>query len=199
MARGERLSMTLSVLFSVFLQYGWQLMGTMLIGAALTECGWLKGEWRIADYRRQGWLWMLIALAIKGGAVALQWRFDWQLATAGYYLQTVKELGSVLQGLAYMALWFGYGQSAMLAPVGRCLAKVGRMTLSNYLLQTLVCTTLFYRLGGYRHFDRLSLLAIVPAVWAINLAFSLLWLRYFRQGPVEWLWRRVTDAVVPVR
>jgi uncharacterized protein len=34
--------------------------------------------------------------------------------------------------------------------------------------------------------------ALVPAVWAINLAVTRVWLRYFRQGPMEWLWRKLT-------
>jgi uncharacterized protein len=71
------------------------------------------------------------------------------------------------------------------------IACVGRMALSNYLLQTLICTTLFYRFGLFMKFDRLQLLAFVIPVWAVNL-FSVLWLRYFRQGPVEWLWRQLT-------
>ena len=66
------------------------------------------------------------------------------------------------------------------------------MALSNYLLQTLICTTLFNRFGLFMKFDRLQLLAFVPAVWAINLLFSVWWLRHFRQGPVEWLWRQLT-------
>jgi uncharacterized protein len=41
-------------------------------------------------------------------------------------------------------------------------------------------------------FDRLHLLAFVPPVWAVNILFSVLWLRRFRQGPMEWLWRQLT-------
>jgi uncharacterized protein len=67
------------------------------------------------------------------------------------------------------------------------------MALSNYLLQTLICTTLFDRLGLFNQLDRLQLLAVVPAVWAVNILVSVMWLRYFRQGPVEWLWRRLTE------
>ncbi|HHE1454444.1 TPA: DUF418 domain-containing protein, partial [Yersinia enterocolitica] len=39
---------------------------------------------------------------------------------------------------------------------------------------------------------RLQLLAAVPFVWLCNILFSLLWLHYFAQGPVEWLWRKLT-------
>lgn len=71
------------------------------------------------------------------------------------------------------------------------IACVGRMALTNYLLQTLICTTLFYHLGLFMRFDRLQLLAFVP-IWAVNLLVSSLWLRRFRRGPVEWLWRQLT-------
>lgn len=71
-------------------------------------------------------------------------------------------------------------------------ACVGRMALTNYLLQTLICTTLFYQFGLFMKFDRLELLYFVIPVWAVNLLFSVIWLRYYRQGPVEWLWRQLT-------
>jgi uncharacterized protein len=74
----------------------------------------------------------------------------------------------------------------------RWISQVGRMALTNYLLQTLICTTFFNVLGFFMHFDRLQLLALVPLVWAGNLLFTLVWLRYFRQGPVEWIWRKLT-------
>lgn len=66
------------------------------------------------------------------------------------------------------------------------------MALSNYLLQTLICTTLFYRLGLFMKFDRFQLMAFVIPVWMVNMLFSVIWLRYFRQGPVEWVWRQLT-------
>ncbi len=69
---------------------------------------------------------------------------------------------------------------------------VGRMALSNYLLQSLIGTTLFYRFGLFMHFMRGQLVMMVPGIWCINLLFSVLWLRYFPQGPVEWIWRRLT-------
>jgi len=66
------------------------------------------------------------------------------------------------------------------------------MALSNYLLQTLICTTLFYRFNLFLKFDRLQLLAFVPAIWLVNILFSVLWLRVFPQGPMEWIWRKLT-------
>ena len=52
------------------------------------------------------------------------------------------------------------------------------MALSNYILQTLICTTLFYRFGLFMKFDRLTLLAFVIPVWIVNVVFSVVWLRF---------------------
>ncbi len=63
--------------------------------------------------------------------------------------------------------------AAVQAEAGGAIACVGRMTLTNYLLQTLICTTIFYRFGLFMKFDRLQLLAFVVPVWAVNMTFSL--------------------------
>lgn len=97
-------------------------------------------------------------------------------------------------GLAVaLALW---AQTGLLAPVQRAIAKVGRTAFSNYILQSLICTFVFYSwgLGWFGEFDRLKELAIVPAVWAINLLFAHFWLKKYAMGPLEWLWRSWTEG-----
>jgi uncharacterized protein len=76
----------------------------------------------------------------------------------------------------------------------RRLACVGRMALTNYLLQSVICTLIFdgYGLGLFGRLDRAALLAVVVGVWALELAISPPWLRHFRFGPVEWAWRSLT-------
>lgn len=187
-----RFDMMVMIQFSAIIQFGWELIGMMLIGAALMRSGWLKGYGDVQAYRRQGILLVIIALIINIFAGALQWWSEWAFVWGGYYLQAPKDLSAGLQGLGYIALWYGYGRSIQSGRFVAYLTNVGRMTLSNYLLQTLICTTLFYRFGWYQRLDRLSLLALVPAIWCINIVFSTLWLRRFNIGPVEWLWRKLT-------
>jgi uncharacterized protein len=77
------------------------------------------------------------------------------------------------------------------APAWRPFANVGRLALSNYLLQSVFCTAIFYGWGG-GFFGRLTAaesMLIVPVVWSANLAFSWIWIRFFQIGPLEWLWR----------
>jgi uncharacterized protein len=74
------------------------------------------------------------------------------------------------------------------------LAAVGRTALSNYLLQSLLCTTLFYGhgFGLFGKVPRVGQLGIVLAIWALQLLVSPLWLHYFAFGPMEWIWRCAT-------
>lgn len=85
-------------------------------------------------------------------------------------------------------------QSGLLGWLQRPLAAVGRMALSNYLMQTVLCVLIFYGVG-FGLFGRLGefqLLFVVLAIWLAQLVISPVWLRYFRFGPAEWLWRSLT-------
>ena len=61
-------------------------------------------------------------------------------------------------------------------------------------MQTVICTTIFYGhgLGLFAKVDRVWQLAIVVGVWILQLVWSPLWLRRYRFGPLEWLWRSLT-------
>jgi uncharacterized protein len=74
------------------------------------------------------------------------------------------------------------------------LASVGRMALSNYLLQTLICTTIFYNygLGLYGQVGHALGLVLTVLIYALQIPLSLWWLRRFEFGPMEWLWRSLT-------
>ena len=187
--RADLLSSTLLALGA---QYGWQLAGLMLIGAALMRSGWLKGQFSPGHYRRAGVMLVLAGMAINLPSIILQWHLNWDYRWCGFLLQAPRELSAPFQVLGYTALIYGFWPQLSRWKVTGAVACVGRMALSNYLLQTLSCTTLFNRFGLFMKFDRLQLLAFVPALWAINLLFSVWWLRHFRQGPVEWLWRQLT-------
>lgn len=187
--RADLLSSTLLALGA---QYGWQLAGLMLIGAALMRSGWLKGQFSPGHYRRAGVMLVLAGMAINLPSIILQWHLNWDYRWCSFLLQAPRELSAPFQVLGYTALIYGFWPQLSRWKVTGAVACVGRMALSNYLLQTLICTTLFNRFGLFMKFDRLQLLAFVPAVWAINLLFSVWWLRHFRQGPVEWLWRQLT-------
>ncbi|BDH45180.1 hypothetical protein TUM12370_12240 [Salmonella enterica subsp. enterica serovar Choleraesuis] len=188
----NRLTMLSSNLLALGAQYGWQLMGMMLVGAALMRSGWLRGQYTLQRYRHTGWLLVVIGLLIDLPGVIAQWYLGWDFRWCAFLLQLPREAGAPLQAIGYISLAYGYWPWLSRRWLVSAVACVGRIALTNYLLQTVICTMLFYRLGLFMHFDRLALLAFVPAVWLTNILFSVIWLRYFRQGPIEWLWRQLT-------
>jgi uncharacterized protein len=74
------------------------------------------------------------------------------------------------------------------------IAAVGRMAISNYLASSLICTTIFYS-WGFGLFNKVGPakgLLITFLIYPLLMVFSIIWLRHFRYGPVEWLWRTLT-------
>ncbi|HBW2273804.1 DUF418 family protein [Klebsiella pneumoniae] len=191
-AVSNRADMLSDNLLALGAQYGWQLAGMMLMGAALMRSGWLKGQFSLRHYRRTGALLVAAGMAVNLPAIFAQWYLAWDYRWCAFLLQAPRELSAPLQAIGYVALAWGYWPQLCRFRLVGAIACVGRMALTNYLLQNLICTTLFYHLGLFMRFDRLQLLAFVPPIWAVNLLVSSLWLRRFRQGPVEWLWRQLT-------
>ena len=191
-AVSNRADMLSDNLLALGAQYGWQLAGMMLMGAALMRSGWLKGQFSLRHYRRTGALLVAAGMAVNLPAIFAQWYLAWDYRWCAFLLQASRELSAPLPAIGYAALAWGYWPQLCRFRLVGAIACVGRMALTNYLLQTLICTTLFYHLGLFMRFDRLQLLAFVPPIWAVNLLVSSLWLRRFRQGPVEWLWRQLT-------
>jgi uncharacterized protein len=105
----------------------------------------------------------------------------------------VVEAGTLALTLACLALFLAAWATRRLARALVPLAAVGRMSLTNYLLQTAFGLWLFYAfMPGPGLMGRLGAAALVPvwaAVFAAQVALSHLWLRRFAFGPAEWLWR----------
>jgi len=74
------------------------------------------------------------------------------------------------------------------------LAAAGRMALSNYISQSIICTLIFYSygLGLFGQVGAFAGLLISIVIWVVQPGISLLWLRYFQYGPLEWAWRSLT-------
>jgi uncharacterized protein len=166
----------------------WQVTGLMLIGMALFKLGVLSAASSRAFYLRMG------AFGFGAGTLLISlgiWRSfatRWDLLDFALVSQQLHYWGNLFVALGWTALVMLLCQRGWsLRPV----ATVGRMALTNYLLQSVICTTIFYGhgLGLFGRVDRTGQLAIVVGVWAFQLLASSAWLRYFAVGPVEWVTR----------
>jgi len=101
---------------------------------------------------------------------------------------------SIAVSLGYVGLVMLACRTTVLRRLTRPFAAVGRTALTNYLLQSVLCTTIFYGhgLGWFGSVDRLGQVGLVAGVWAVQLVASPLWLRRFRFGPAEWAWRSLS-------
>ena len=170
----------------------WRVGGVMLLGMALYKRGVLTGERSTAFYRR------LVAGGVVGvgivvAGVAYIEANDWSAGAALYWRQ-FNYVGSLLVAGGYVGLVTLFVRRRGEGVVTRALAAVGRTAFTNYLLQTVIATTIFYGhgLGLFGSVSRVEAMGIVVGIWAVQIVLSIVWLRYFRFGPVEWVWRTLT-------
>ncbi|MEN6534981.1 MAG: DUF418 domain-containing protein [Bryobacteraceae bacterium] len=142
--------------------------------------------------------WGLVAgLALNGAMVAIGeiLRPDPMSPSAiGFVWMAVGSIGVPPLSLFYAASIALLYQDATWERRLRPFAAVGRTALTNYLLQTVICTTLYnaWGFGLYGKVGPLLGLAPTAGIYAVQLAASAWWVRRFTFGPLEWLWRAVT-------
>lgn len=196
----------------------WRTLGLMLVGMALAKWGVFanaRPRGFYASLALAGYAIGLPLIAI-GALRSIEHRFDfswamltdWHFNYFGAFFVALAHVGVVMlcvrtggpavaAGHAHPAPPEPAGTArrpAELGPISSRLAAVGRMALTNYLMQTIICTTIFFGWGfaRYAHYERATIYLLVPVVWALELFWSPWWLRRFRFGPFEWAWRSLT-------
>jgi len=166
----------------------WQTAGLMLIGMGFFKAGVLSAVRSRAFYVRMGVVGFGIGVLLNVLGIRRSLATGWDLLDFALVSQQLHYWGNLFVALGWTALVMLLCQRGW--PL-RSLAAVGRMALTNYLLQSVICTTIFYGhgLGLFGRVDRAGQLAIVIGIWAFQLLASRAWLGYFTVGPVEWLTR----------
>jgi uncharacterized protein len=176
----------------------WDALVMMFLGMALFKWGFFSNQWTTSRY--------VIAL-VAGYGVGLTLGHLAMLDTIAFF----RNPGAVVDsnGFPFQALYHvrrastAIGHASLLLLVYRSglvpwlmrgLANVGQMAFTNYLMQSVICT-LFFNGFGFGYYGKLAfhqLYYVVAAIWIFQFIFSVIWLRYFRFGPLEWLWRSLT-------
>jgi uncharacterized protein len=172
--------------------FAWHVLGMFFIGAALLRLGLFSevgNRWQVRL--------LLIGLfvGLPGAVIAatiqakvgVTW---WTAGLSGALLMLCGPLVSLMY-LCTFALLVRHG---IAKPLTFVLSNVGRMALTNYLSQTVISTFVFYYWGlaQFGSWSRPERCAFVLGIFACQCIISVLWMRAFRIGPMEWVWRSVT-------
>jgi uncharacterized protein len=170
----------------------------MLLGMVLLRSGFFSREWP----RRR-----LVAIVGAGLGLGTAWTLallDWA-GRRHFPALVMPDILAYWAAPGHLLMALGYAAVIMLAAprlaatwLGRRLSAAGRMAFSNYLGTTMVMTAIFYGwgLGLYDHFPPALQPLFVLGGWALMLGWSAPWLARFRQGPLEWAWRSLTEGRV---
>jgi uncharacterized protein len=172
-------------------------LALFLFGAWLWRSGILK---RLREFKHQ----MLIAafIGVAGGAALMAadasgFRTHW-----GTFREVFMNFAPVLLALGYGAAVLALTQLSVTEGLLSAFAPIGRTAFTNYLMQSVVFGLVFfgYGLGQFGRMGAAQAFALGLAVYVVQLHLSSWWLRRYRFGPIEWLWRTLMyGSVQPMR
>jgi uncharacterized protein len=137
----------------------------------------------------------IITASVTIGYLMIRWLSREDMTTAGkIYREPLTKIGILSTSCLYVSvlvlLFIAYERSKIFST----LQALGKMTLTNYLLISAICITLLYGIGfGQLGTLSMRIMWLCAFVWLIiEISFSTYWLKKFRYGPTEWIWRRLT-------
>jgi uncharacterized protein len=165
--------------------------GMMLIGMALFKLGVLTLERGVSTYV----LMMLIGygIGLPVNIAEVRWIVGHRFSLLAFSEAAVTyDVGRIAMTIGHLGLLLLFCRSGILPWLRKALAAVGQMALTNYLMHSLVCAIIFTGFGVYGALHRHQLYYIWAVIVLPQLVLSPIWLRYYRFGPMEWLWRSLT-------
>ncbi|MCH8241568.1 MAG: DUF418 domain-containing protein [Planctomycetes bacterium] len=195
---GARAAESLAIQIVLFpLAFFWICGGSMLVGMALYRSGMFTLRLATRSYV------IMIAIALILGLplilyglhrnFAVNWQPEYSILRGRIYFLAA----APFTALGYISMIMLICRAGLAKWLTSRLAAVGQMALTNYIMQSLICSVLFYGhgFGLVGKVDRMGQMGIVVAVWALQLYLSPIWLRRFRFGPMEWLWRSLSHGI----
>jgi uncharacterized protein len=175
---------------------GWvfEILGVMIAGMGLYKTGFLSARLPSSIYLATVACGYAITMTIVLAGLQHSQRFGFSdaVTTVDLFLPYgVQQIAGMLANASVLLLLI---RKNMFIPLQRALAAIGRTALTNYLFASVFCQFLF-KWGPWKLYGALEYyeqLYVVAGVWAVNVVASLLWLRTFAFGPIEWLWRSLT-------
>lgn len=172
----------------------WRVSGLMLIGMALYKWGILTAKRGFSFYTRGLLISWLIGLSIVIYGIYANFATEWSLEFSMFIGSQYNYWGSLFVSYGLICGIMLVAKSKIVQGLKDRLAAVGQMALTNYLIQSIICTFIFYGIGlsYFGKIERIGQILIVVGIWTLQLIWSQQWLNKFQFGPFEWLWRSVT-------
>ncbi len=174
--------------------FGWRILACMLLGMAFFKAGVFAAERSTRFYVVLTALGFGVGLPLTALGIRDQAAHGWEMTRSMGLGGLHNYVGSLLAACGWIGAIMLLCRARRLLAFQDRLAAVGRMAFSNYIMHSVLCTTIFYGhgLGLFGRTNRLEQLALVAAIAALQLWYSPWWLARFRFGPLEWLWRSLT-------
>jgi uncharacterized protein len=183
-----------------FYEHHWfDILLFFFLGMALFKSGFLLGN-------KQTWLYAIIAVVGIGVGLLMNYfylrtqyrlRFDNYLFTRQWKFNYY-HLRRTFQTLGYLSLLIlMYKVTPIKKIFFSIFVAVGQMAFTNYLMQSIITSIVFYGFGLYGKLQRYEAYYVVGCIWLFQIIFSHIWMKYFRFGPFEWIWRSLTYLHTP--
>lgn len=169
----------------------WDFLLMMLLGMAFLKSGVLTAERSTAFYVKLALAGYLIGLPLHAVQLWVQLT-GWFDVVSNAWAFVWYEPARIAVCLGHLSLLILLFKHATLPSLTRVLAATGQMALTNYIMQSVICTLVFNVFKLHGAFQRYQVYFVLAAIWALQLAWSPIWLSRFRFGPAEWCWRSLT-------
>lgn len=173
----------------------WDVLLMMFLGMAFFKSGILLGKGSYQLY------WILFVIGTSLGLL-LSWSIiqakisngfsDYEIAkNVSFQYYEAARLCRTMGFFGLLMLMYKYGFFKWFFALFR---PVGQMAFTNYLAQSLIGMIFFYGIGfgNFGKLERYELYIYTGVIWLVEIIWSHLWLRYYRYGPLEWIWRMLT-------
>ncbi|MCP4705159.1 MAG: DUF418 domain-containing protein [candidate division Zixibacteria bacterium] len=191
----DRLPTSLTMHTFIYLIYGlWRTLGIMLAGMALMKWGVLSAQRSKRFFLTVVIVGLTTGFSITGYGIYQNMIHNFAFEYSMFGGTLFNYWGSILVALAYISLIMLWWNSNYGTWCKSALSATGRMAFSCYITQTVICTTLFFGhgFGLFGYVPRWGQFCIVVSIWIIIVLWANIWLKKYRFGPLEWLWRSLT-------
>lgn len=174
--------------------FGWRVLACMLIGMAFYSWDVFSAKRSARTYVSMMLIGFGMGLPLAAWGIYDHEQCNWEMVRSMGVGSLFNYFGSLAAAIGWIGLVMLVCRTNAWPHLRSRFAAVGQMALTNYILQSIICTTIFngHGLGWFGSVDRVWQQILVVAIFSFQLWYSAWWLSRFRYGPLEWGWRSLT-------